>query len=356
MAKNNAFLPNIQLLMSMGFDPKTGLPQKFSAGNDLKGGIKASLRIMDEQDAVNAVRWKNIPADVPTNELERMLYYYSSLAFFYIPELKEFYFMRYALDGGLDFYGRYNYIHPVPMTAGTKEENKAQIEYLAGLKLKVIHDVPTEPLDPNEAYAVLLYDYTKQLSQTILPRASLQEGVLDVMAEMIPYCRTALRNATGISGMRVGNQDEQSNVAAMNSQLEEAALNGKSFLSYIGNLEFQEITGGTPAKAEDYLMTLQSLDNFRLSMHGIDNGGLFQKKAHTLQSENDMNETHVSSVALDKLQNRQTFCDIVNAIWQVGISCEFVAQPREEQEQDAKSRMLIMQGRQNGEGGEDNEE
>lgn len=78
-------------------------------------------------------------------------------------------------------------------------------------------------------------------------------------------------------------------------------------------------------------MTLQSLDNYRLSMHGIDNGGLFQKKSHILQSENDMNAAHVSSVALDRLQNRQTFCDIVNAIWGVGISAEFVGS-NEEQE------------------------
>lgn len=330
-AKNNAFLPNLEQLWAVGLDPKTGLPYKMTAGKDLKGSIRAGLRIMDEQDAINAVRWKNIPCDVPTNELERLLYYHSSLAFFYIPDLKQFFFMRYALDGGLDFYGRYNYIHPVPMTAGTKEENKAQIDYLAGLRLKVIHDVPAEELDPNGAYAVLLYDYTKQLSQTILPRASLQEGILDVMADMIPYCRTALRNATGIKAMRVPDESQQSNVTAMNDQLESATLNGRSFIAYTGGLEFQEITGSSPGKAEDYLMTLQSLDNYRLSMHGIDNGGLFQKKSHILQSENDMNAAHVSSVALDRLQNRQTFCDIVNAIWGVGISAEFVGSPEEQE-------------------------
>ena len=45
-------------------------------------------------------------------------------------DLDEFYFMPYALDGTIDFYGRYNTIHPVPMTSGTDDKNgKAQAEY-----------------------------------------------------------------------------------------------------------------------------------------------------------------------------------------------------------------------------------
>ena len=76
--------------------------------------IKKFLRLVDEQ-----YTFYNLPADITSQELERMLYYKGQLCFFYDKDLEEFYFMPYALDGTIDFYGRYNTIHPVPMTSGT---------------------------------------------------------------------------------------------------------------------------------------------------------------------------------------------------------------------------------------------
>ena len=43
-------------------------------------------------------------------------------------------------------------------------------------------------------------------------------------------------------------------------------------------------------KIEEYMLAMQSLDNLRLSGYGIDNGGLFEKKAHELQTEADIND------------------------------------------------------------------
>ena len=71
-----------------------------------------------------------------------MLYYKGQLCFFYDKDLEEFYFMPYALDGTIDFYGRFNTIHPIPMTAGTDDKaGKAQAQYLANKKLKCIYGI-----------------------------------------------------------------------------------------------------------------------------------------------------------------------------------------------------------------------
>ena len=67
---------------------------------------------------------------------------------------------------------------------------------------------------------------------------------------------------------------------------------------------------------------MQALDNFRLSLYGLDNGGLFQKKAHMLEAEQDMNAGNIKLVYQDGLTIRQKFCDIVNSIWGLGIWCE----------------------------------
>lgn len=322
---------DLQSLIAAGIDPKTGLPIRMgSPGHGpYKEAIKKNLRIIDEQDAVNRYTWYNLPANISSQELERLLYYRGQLAFFFMETTGEFFFMPYALDGGIDFYGRFNRIHPIPFAEGVTDEEKKrtaeQRNLLSQLKLECVYDVvlPEEWEEKMmNSKCVLLHDYSKQLSQTIIPRKDLQEGIIDIMSDCIPFMRTALLNSTGIMGMRVQSEDEQSNVAAASALINRAALTGEKYVAIVGQMEFQDLTGGEVAKSEEFLLAMQSLDNFRLSTYGIDNGGLFQKKAHELQSEADMAGGAVGMVYQDGLTIRQNFCDIVNSIWGTSIWCE----------------------------------
>ena len=322
MGKNNAALYDIDTILAAGFNPKTGLPIRM--GNPGQGPYKESvkkiLRIIDEQDAVNRYTWYNLPAGITSQELERMLYYRGQVAFWYMKETGEFFITPYALDGGIDFYGRYRRIHPIPLAEGVTDEEKKRLAEQRNImslkKLDVLYDVVfPELLDPEKSLdcAVLLHDYTKQLSQTVIPRRDLQEGVIDIMSDCIPFMRTSLLNSTGIMGMRVQSEDEQSNVTAASAIVNRAALTGEKYVAIVGQMEFQDLTGGDVAKSEEFLLAMQSLDNFRLSAYGIDNGGLFQKKAHELQSEADMAGGAVGLVYQDGLSIRQHFCDVVNS-------------------------------------------
>ena len=335
--KRGPYLPNLEPLMAAGIDPKTGLPIKVTASApcNIKADIKRQLRILDEQDAVNRYTWYNLPDGLNGQMLERMLYYKGQLCFFYFKEMGKFYFMPYALDGGIDFYGRYISVHPIPLSGGTTDEEKAhygkQLSVLSAKKLKPTYDVVTmedllkEGVDALYNRCVLLKDYTEQLAQTVTPRQILNDGIIDVEAECIPFMRTALLRATGVKGMRVGDQSEQSNVQAANESMLDAALTGKVNIPIIGTVDFQELNDGQVGKADEFMMALQSLDNFRLSTYGLDNGGLFQKRQHMLQSEQEMNAAGGGSVGLimqDGLSIRQRFCDIVNSIWGIGIWCD----------------------------------
>ena len=322
----NPKIPDLRTLIQAGFDPKTGLPNKIGTKPCLKENIKKALRLVDEQDAVNRYTWYNLPCNITSQELERMLYYKGQLAFFYMEDLDEFYFMPYALDGTIDFYGRFNTIHPVPMTSGTDDKaGKAQAELLSQIKLKCIYGIKL-PEDLNvedlTKSAVLLHDYSKQLSQTIIPRQIINDGIIDIEAECIPFMRTALIEETGVMGVRVQDADQAAAVQDGANSLVNAAMNGDMYVPIVGQMEFQELTNGGTGKAEDYMLAMQSIDNFRLSLYGIDNGGLFEKKAHELQSEADINGGPVGLVLQDGLSIRQNFCNIVNSIWGLGIWCE----------------------------------
>lgn len=326
MANRGPVLPNLEPFWAAGINPTTGLPVKFSNKNTLKEDIKKQLRLVDEQDAVNRYVWYNLPMNLPSQEVERMLYYKGQLCFYYDKDLQEFYFMPYALDGTIDFYGRYNTIHPVPMTSGTEDKgSKAQAQYLAEKKLKCVYGIKLpEELTAEDILnsCVLLHDYSKQMSQTIIPRASVNDPLLDTMAECIPYMRTCLLAGSGIKGIRVNDADQADNVHEASRSMKNAALTQEPWIAIEGNVEMQELSDGATLKAEEYMLAMQSLDNFRLSTYGIDNGGLFEKKAHELQSEADINGGPVGLILQDGLSIRQNFCNIVNSIWGLGIWCE----------------------------------
>ena len=315
-----------------GIDLKTGLPSRAVDGANLKASMKKVMRLIDEQDAVNRYKWYNLPANISSEELERLLYYKGQLCFFYFKELDEFYFMPFALDGTIDFYGRYNTIHPVPMTSGTDDEKdknlkalySKQLVILSALKLNVVKAVKVlKDLKEEDLYnsTVILWDYSRQLGQNIIPRKDVNDPLLDVIAEIPCFLRTALIASTGVKGMRVADADSKNEVKIASAQVLNCALSGELATPITSTIEIQELFDGPTGKAQEYLLAMQALENFRLSTYGLENGGLFEKKAHKLEEEQDMNNSTVGLVYEDGLAIRQNFCNIVNSIWGTSLWC-----------------------------------
>lgn len=321
---NNARLCDPSMFIQAGISPKSGLPIKAEEGGDLKGNIKRLLRIVDEQDALNRYVWYNLPNGLSGQLLERILYYRGQGMFFYIPTNDSYYFLPYTLDGNLDVYGRFTGVTPVPFQGELRDEEKGKTKpWIQGLKREPLYEVMQETSEADLGkYCVLLGDYSKQWAQTVIPRFSLQESVLDVMADCIPFCRTALQNSTGISGFRVNSADEYSLVNDANRAVNRAALEGKKYIPIIGSMDFQQLTGDNVGKTEEFMLAMQSFDNFRLSLYGLENGGLFEKKAQELQAEQALNSHKSNRIYQDGLTLRQEFCDIVNSWTGLGISCE----------------------------------
>lgn len=324
MSKNNAALYDPTMLISAGINPKTGLPIKFdtSLGCISKADIKKQLRIVDEQNAVNRFTWYNLPEGLNSRLMERILYYRGQGMLFFLND--KFYFLPYALDGSIDVYGRFTGVTPLPFN-GTTGDGSKEKPWIQGLTFEPVYDVllPEDYMEADvdeirrtlEKSCVLLKDYTEQISQTNISRQILNDPILDIMSECFPFMRTALLNSTGVQGMRVSTESEASNVYAANNAITKAALEGRSKVPIVGNVDFQDLTGGEVAKAEEFLLAMQSLDNYRLSLYGLDNGGLFQKKSHMLEAEQELNAGNVGLVMRDSLQCRQDFCNIVNSIW-----------------------------------------
>lgn len=327
MAKNNARMTDPSLLIQAGIDPKTKLPIKLASNKaSCKPDIKKILRIIDEQNAIRRFNWTNLPDGLNTELIERILYYKGQGMFFYMPTNEKFYFLPYALDGTIDVYGRFTGVTPLPFNGSTSTESKdGKIKpWITGLNREPMYDVKIDEVTVKdwETKCVLLHDYSNQLSQTNISRQILNDPLIDVMSDCIPFMRTALIKATGIAGIRVNDMDQESSVTEASRSVNDAALSSDIWIPIVGDLDFQAITEGQVAKAEEYMLAMQSLDNLRLSTYGLDNGGLFEKKAHITNAELGTNTSTVSMIYQDSLKLRQDFCILVNSLWGLEIWCD----------------------------------
>ena len=334
MAKRNGpAIFDIDTMIAAGIDPKTKLPLKVGLANGHKNAIKQQLNLLDEQDAINRFTWFNLPEGLNGRLMERILYYRGQAMFFKLDD--RFYFLPYALTGTIDVYGRYTEVTPLPFNGKSTVDDKERTPWITGITRKCIYEaqLPDDYVEGEEILVdkilsvqdescVLIKDFSEQISQINTARWVLQDPVIDLMAEMFPFMHTALLNATGVQGMRVSSQDEQSNVEAASRSVNSAALEGKKYIPVVGSLDFQDLTAGNVAKAEEFLVAMQSLDNYRLSLHGLDNGGLFQKKSHMLEAEQKMNTGTTGLILRDSLQYRQDACTIINSIWGLDMWCE----------------------------------
>lgn len=332
-SKGPVMIP-IELYRMAGIDIKTGTPSRASSSETPKRQqIRNALRVMDEQDAINRYRWYNLPIlDMTGQFLERMLYFHYTLCLFKYNG--KFYITPFAYEGSIDFYGRFNYIHPVPLSYGkdgeitdAKEIKKAQesdplYAVLSSLKLRVVKEISDQPLG-DEPVAVIIQDYSPQRNpNNATPRQQLNEPLLTMETDIIQYMRTAMITSSGVKGIRVHDADESVSVLAAAKSMEDSARNGLPFVPMITKLDAQDLGTRSTTSFQDYLLSLQSVDNFRMSLLGIDNGGIFQKKEHKLEAEQNMNSSPVGLINMDGLSLRQMFCNIANSVWGGSMWCE----------------------------------
>ena len=328
--KGGPFLPNIEAITAMGINPKTGLPYKMGGSPcTLKSDIQKVLRRNDQQSFVNRFTWHNLPVGLDSQDLERMLYYKGQICVFWNKKLNKFFATPFTLIGPIDYLGRPTTIKPIPFVDGNTQKKNGEVHpisaWFATLELRVLWDMPTmEDLikDPTmlEKCCVIIQDYTPQLSQTVLSQQTISEGIIELESEMFPFMRTALLNATGVKGMRVNNEDESYSVLDASRSIKDAALNGENFVPMVGQQDFQEFTNGTSVNAEQFLIAMQSLDNFRMNALGLEQGGIFEKQAHKLQTEAEMATSNAALVLNDCLTQRQKKADIMTMLWGQPIS------------------------------------
>lgn len=333
-----AKLPNIELLRqtghikTMGIDPETIFPDS-----------KRALRIKDEAEFIHRYKWEGLPKELPAELLERIIYFRGQAMLFKNgdDESSQFLFLPYAVSGPFDCYGRPNKLKPVIFGGSTAVKDKDGDENKDD---KVFMDVYFDPVyeedaKPSDKPCVILKDYTPQLSDYIISRSVLQEHAIGMEAEALPFARTSRIADSGVRGMRVNDEGASNNVKMANQAIVKAAIKGDALVPIVDEIEFQDLGLNSGETPEGSLMYMQSIDHYRQSLMGVKNTGVYEKKAHVLEGEEEVNEESVQSVLLDGLENRKRFCEIANKIFNLSISVsidEENEKPEEEKPDEKK--------------------
>lgn len=280
-------------------------------------------RVLRDNDIILATqryKWNNLPPEIKGQDIERLFYYRGKVGLLFLKPLNRWIIADPTLLGQIDYLGRFNHLKPLPFTGSDlakKVDSNLKI-LLSQEERKVLWDMPRgdgldfDPQDLLDNYAFYATDRCQQQSQTILTRQSLNDGIIDIEANIPCYINTLLSNSTGVTGVRVNGDDEAYEVQRISNTANNAALNAKRFLAMNGRMDWQDLSTAAQMRAEDMLLSLQSLDNIRLNALGLENGGIFEKNAHMLQTEANMRSSTAKLILEDGLYQRQRLCDQIN--------------------------------------------
>ena len=351
------FIPLLQPLYDLGIDPKTGLPLKMENNvSNLEMGMRMILNRLDSTQTITRFKYKNLPKGLSGDIIERTIYYRGKCCIFYEKTSERFYALPCTMGkGGLDEYGRYRTAKPVLYQGGTFEDPDQDYEFINNLDLNVIYELPEEQeidIKMFDNSCVIVYDHTRELNaNNNIARAIEVQPLILAESEAYPFARTNIISNSGVRAFRVTDSSEAPRVDELGRKVTDSAKRGLPFLGVQGNLEFQDLTdGGSPMKSEEYLLYLQSLDNFRQGTIGVGDGAIFEKKAHMLNREAGMNGMCPGQILSDALNQRVEAFNILNAIYDQEIEIELSEDlvPKLEEQEGFENNQDSISGSDNG--------
>lgn len=301
--------------------------------------LGVSLKDIDYQQFVTRFRWVNLPEGLNSELFERIMYFSGSAMFFYIKELKRFYFLPYGMSGegtetGIDFYGQYNRLKPYSFNGSTdgsgeqsatgKKLSSADV-YLSTQIRDNIKDIPIVETEEEarkvyENGAVICWDRTPQLSYFIDSRNRISQSYVKYLIEILIQTKSALINSSGFNMFSTETESAadilQLQIDTINKDRERGKLAGV-VSSTLG--EIQNLQSNAPNAMTDFWNTFVAADNLRLKSLGIQNDGMVQKKQYQNMQETSLDVDGAMQVYMNSFLERVKFAAIVNSIWGLGI-------------------------------------
>lgn len=325
--------------------------------------------IMREQNFVETIErymWTNVPFGLTPDLIERVLFFRGKGVLYYNEKVGKFQFLPFALNDTIDEYGRYTRCNTLPFIGVDqvkKSPNSKRREVSAIVEdLPIVYDLPyneemLKMVREGKPVGIILNDNSLSISQQPIIRANYVKPVLHMLATLMQIINCAMFGAADHNTIQVENESELKSINLGIDAINKNILNGKRFTAIASQLQITPLKTSNTSDLEGLFNTFNSLTNFLKSITGIANPGVFDKKAHLLQEEQQLNGSNADDVYYNGLRQRQEFCLLVQAYYGYPIWCqskrgmtEYQAENMEMGETDDPDNTQFNQK----EGGEDN--
>ena len=288
------------------------------------------MRVQNFTETIERYQWVNIPYGLTADLIERLLFFRGKGVFYFNDKVGKFQFLPFSLNGVIDEYGRFTACNTHPFTGVAEEDEskkKSKTQLLIYENLDLVYDLPyneetIENIAKGKIVGIILNDNSLMLSQQPVIRSNYVTPVLRMMATLMSIINSAMFGCADHNTIRVENEGE---LESINNQIDAINLNiirGKRFTPIVSKLPIEPLKTNNTANLEGLFNTFNSLNNFLKSITGVANAGVFDKKAHLLQEEQELNGSNADDVYYNGLRLRQEFCLMVQAYYGYPIWCE----------------------------------
>lgn len=282
------------------------------------------LRMLGHKHLIETIErfeWKNLPPEIPSDLIERILYFRYKGAFFCFNE--RYHFLPFTLKGTIDSYGRYIGITPVLFTGQWKASGDGKISddiaFVSGRTYKVVYDLPGAEQELDELdllefddKAVILTDSSLEVSQDYTPMNYLIRPIVEQLVDILVLVNIDLISSAKMFYVVAKDEAQKTAIEKEFYDLDNRILNGKRVVVLTSPTDLKELMGTSVKDTARYFQSYQSIENLRKDIIGIDNGGTFMKQEHTTEMETQANTSGGSFVLNNALRMRKEFCKIVN--------------------------------------------
>lgn len=290
--------------------------------------------IMREQNYVETIErymWTNVPFGLTPDLIERVLFFRGKGVLYFNDAVGKFQFLPFALNDTIDEYGRYTRCNILPFIGVDevkKDPNSKKRMVSAVMEdLELVYDLPYNEemlrmIREKKPVGIILNDNTLAISQQPIIRANYVKPVLHMMATLMNIINCAMFGAADHNVLAVENESELKSINQGIDAINKNILNGKRFTAITSPLKIEPLKTSNTADLEGLFNTFNSLSNFLKSITGVANPGVFDKKAHLLQEEQQLNGSNADDIYYNGLRQRQEFCMLVQAYYGYPIWCE----------------------------------
>lgn len=291
----------------------------------------AIMRGQNYVETIERYMWTNVPFGLTPDLIERVLFFRGKGVLYFNDAVGKFQFLPFALNDTIDEYGRYTRCNTLPFIGvdEVKRDSNSKKRMVSAVMedLELVYDLPYNEemlriIREKKPVGIILNDNTLAISQQPIIRANYVKPVLHMMATLMNIINCAMFGAADHNVLTVENESELKSINQGIDAINKNILNGKRFTAITSPLKIEPLKTSNTADLEGLFNTFNSLSNFLKSITGVANPGVFDKKAHLLQEEQQLNGSNADDIYYNGLRQRQEFCMLVQAYYGYPIWCE----------------------------------